>query len=424
MNNKKPKIIIVGAGFAGLNAARALKRTDVDILLIDKANHHLFQPLLYQVATASLSPGNIAVPIREVVAKQKNTTVLLADISKIDKENRRIFAQNGDSFDFDYLVVAVGANHSYFNHPEWELFAPGLKTISDALTIRGRVLLSYERAERYAKNASPEKFMTFVIIGGGPTGVEMAGAIAEMAHKSLVNNFRRIDPTKTKVYLIEGENQVLPAFPKDLADKAKRDLETMGVEVLLKTLVTNVTAEGVWLGDRFLESANLIWAAGNQASPLLQTLDIPLDKNKRVIVNKDLSIPDYSNIFVIGDSACSYNKDGAPLPGIAPVAIQQGKYVAGIIKKNIPKEKRLPFTYFDKGMMATIGKAKAVATVGKLKISGYFAWAAWCFIHIFYLISFSNRLLVMIQWAWIYFTNQRSIRLITHDVSENEESLH
>jgi NADH dehydrogenase len=417
--------VIIGAGFAGLNAAKALKKAGVDILLLDKSNHHLFQPLLYQVATAALSPGNIATPIREVVAKQPNTTVLLADISAIDKEKKQVMTGSGEIFPYDYLIVATGANHSYFGHPEWAPFAPGLKTLSDAIAIREKILLSYERAEKYAiaDNAAIEKFMSFVIVGGGPTGVEMAGAIAEMAHRSLVNNFRRIDPTKTRIYLIEGENQLLPSFPKGLADKAKIDLEAMGVEVYLNSYVTNVTDDGVWLKDKFIESSLVIWAAGNEASPLLLTLGINLDINKRAIVDPDLSIADHPEVFVIGDAALNLNKEGMPLPGIAPVAIQQGKYVAKLIKERIPKEQRRPFVYFDKGMMATIGKAKAIVSVGKLQISGYFAWVAWCFIHIFYLISYSNRMLVMIQWAWLYLTNQRRIRLITRDISEHEEPL-
>lgn len=353
----KPKIIIIGAGFAGLNAAKALKKADVEILLLDKSNHHLFQPLLYQVATAALSPGNIAVPIREVLANQPNTTVLLAEVAAIDKEKKQVIAGDGEIYSYDYLIVAAGANHSYFGHPEWGSFAPGLKTVSDAVEIREKILLSYERAERFAKHADADKFMSFVIVGGGPTGVEMAGAIAEMAHYSLANNFRRIDPSKTRIYLIEGENQLLPSFPKSLADKAKSDLEAMGVYVYLNTFVTDVTEDRVWIGNRFLEGALVIWAAGNEAAPLLKTLGIPLDKNKRAIVGPDLSIAGHPEIFVIGDAACNFDKEGKPLPGIAPVAIQQGKYVAKLIRNSIPTEKRLPFIYFDKGMMATDRKS-------------------------------------------------------------------
>lgn len=418
-----PKVIIIGGGFAGINAAQALKKTDAEILLLDKSNHHLFQPLLYQVATAALSPGNIATPIREIVAKQTNTRVLLVEVAAIDKKQKFVIAANGERFSYDYLIIATGTNHSYFKHPEWETFAPGLKTISDAVTIREKILLSYERAERCDHPKEAEKFMRFIIIGGGPTGVEMAGAIAEMAHKSLVNNFRNINPAKSRVYLIESEDQVLPSFPKNLAEKAKQDLEALGVDVLLNSFVTAITADGVWIGETFIESATVIWAAGNQASPLLRTLDIPLDRNQRAIVGPDLSIPGYPEVFVVGDAACNHDKEGKPLPGVAPVALQQGRYVAKLITNKIPLENRKPFVYFDKGMMATIGKAKAIATVGKLKLSGYLAWLAWCFIHIFYLISFSNRLLVMIQWAYLYITNQRRIRLITRPVSDREEPL-
>jgi len=420
MTEKRSNVVIIGGGFGGLNVALNLKKADIDILLLDTTNHHLFQPLLYQVATASLSPGNIAVPIREVVAKQTNTTVLLAEVASIDKIKKQVITGNGDIYAFDYLIIAIGASHSYFDHPEWEAFAPGLKTIPDALAIREKILLSYERAERYADEAAYAKFLTFTIVGGGPTGVEMAGAIAEMAHKSLINNFRRIDPKKTLIYLIEGESQLLPSFPKELADKAKRDLEAMGVEVLLKSSVTHITDQGLWLGEQFIESGNVIWAAGNQAPPLLATLGIPLDKNKRALVNSDLSVAGNPDIFVIGDAACNFNKEGKILPGIAPVAIQQGKYVAKLIKNKVPVDKRKAFEYFDKGMMATIGRGKAVATVGKLQISGFFAWLAWCFIHIVYLISFSNRLLVMIQWAYMYITNKRRIRLITSPVPDKE----
>lgn len=417
---KTPKVIIIGGGFAGLNAALALKNADVDLLVIDKANHHLFQPLLYQIATAALSPGDIATPIREILAKQLNTTVLLADIVSVDKQNKEVVAGNGDRFSYDYLVIAVGANHSYFGNPQWEQHAPGLKTIYDAITIRERILLSYERAERSFCHVEAQKYMRFVIVGGGPTGVEMAGAIGEIAHKAIVSNFRHINTWQTKIYLIEGLDQILPSFPRSLAEKAKRDLEQMGVEVLLNTRVTNVTENGVWLGDRFLESSNVIWAAGNEAAPLLQSLEMPLDKFKRAIVNSDLSLPGYPEVFVIGDAACNYDRQGKPLAAVAPVAIQQGKYVAKVIAERIPAEKRKSFKYRDKGMMATVGRAKAVAVMGKLKISGFLAWLAWCFIHIAYLITFASKALVLMQWFYLYLSNQRRIRLITHPVSEEE----
>lgn len=419
----RPKVIIIGGGFAGLNAAKALKKASVDVLLIDKTNYHLFQPLLYQVATAALSPGDIAAPIREVLAKQPNATVLLAEISSVDKHNKKVIAGNGETFAYDYLILAPGASHAYFGHPEWEQFAPGLKTISDALRIRERILLSYERAERCTNDADAEKFMRFVIVGGGPTGVEMAGAIAEIAHKSLTRNFRRIKPEQTKIYLVEGVGQLLPSFPKDLADKAKADLEKMGVEVMLNTLVTDVSDEGVVINGKFMETRNVIWAAGNEASPLLASLDVPMDKCKRVLVNDDLSIPGHPEVFVLGDAALIKDEKGNPLPGIAPVAIQQGRYVARLIREQASLEKQEPFKYFDKGMMATIGKAKAVAVVGKLKLSGYFAWMAWCMIHIMYLISFSNRMLVMTEWCFLYFFNERRVRLISDSVSEQEDPL-
>lgn len=418
------KVIIVGGGFAGLNAAQKLKRADVDLILFDRTNYHLFQPLLYQVATAALSSSNIAIPIREVLAKQANATVLLADIEAIRKETREVVVSNGDSYSYDYLILAPGASHHYFGHPEWENYAPGLKTLSDAVKIRERILLSYERAERCTDPQEAAKFMRFVIIGGGPTGIEMAGAIAEIAHKALVRNFRNIKPEQTKIYLIEGTSQLLPTFSKKLGDKAQRYLEAMGVVVLLNTLVTQVTPEGVWFKDKFLEASDIIWAAGNIASPLLKSLDVPMDRSQRVIVNPDLSIPGHPEIFVIGDAACCQGKDGASLPGIAPVAIQQGKYVAKLIRDNLPVDKRKPFEYFDKGMMATVGKAKAVGSIGKLHFSGYLAWLAWCFVHIAYLISFSNRLFVMLQWIYLYIFNQRRIRLIINSVDEKDEPLH
>ena len=418
------KVLIVGAGFAGLNAAQGLKKADVEVLLIDRANHHLFQPLLYQVATGALSSSNIAIPIRAVLAKQTNAKVLLADIVAIDKERKEVVVANGDTYTYDILILAPGATHSYFGNPEWEQFAPGLKTLGDALEIREKVLLSYERAERCKTPEEAEKFMRFVIVGGGPTGVEMAGAIAEIAHKSLTRNFRNIKPEQSKIYLLEGLEQILPAFPRDLAERAKRDLESMGVEVWLKTFVTNITEKGVWIGEHFIETPNIVWAAGNEASPILASLSIPLDRNKRAIVNPDLSIPGHPEVFVIGDAACAFDKNGKPLPGIAPVAIQQGQYIAKLICKNLPPDQRKPFSYFDKGMMATIGRAKAIAKAGKLKLTGYLAWLAWCFIHVFYLISFSNRLFVLLQWLWLYVLNERRNRLIIFPVSEKEEPLH
>ncbi|MBA3604324.1 MAG: NAD(P)/FAD-dependent oxidoreductase, partial [Parachlamydiaceae bacterium] len=352
---RSPRVVIIGGGFGGLNAAKALKNANVEILLIDRSNHHLFQPLLYQVASAAVSPGDIASPIRDILASQKNASVLLAEIVAVDKKYKQVVSENGERFSYDYLILSTGSRHSYFGHDEWEAFAPGLKTLNDAVNIRERVLLSYERAERCTDPALELKLMRFIIVGGGPTGVEMAGAIAEMAHKSLVENFRNIKPEQTEIYLIEGADQLIPSFPKELGEKAKKDLEKLGVEVLLSSFVTQITAEGLWVKDRFIESRNIIWAAGNEASSLLKTLDVPLDKSRRVIVKPDLSIPDYPDLFVIGDAAYSLDEDGQPLPGIAPVAIQQGRYVANLIKKQIPILERKEFKYFNKGMMATIG---------------------------------------------------------------------
>lgn len=418
-----PKVIIIGGGFGGLSAAQALKKAPVEVLLIDRANYHCFQPLLYEVATAVLSSADISSPIREILARQPNATVLLADIVKVEKEKQQVIAENGDRYPYDYLILSPGARHSYFNHPEWEPLAPGLKTLNDALAIRERIILSYERAERCHDHAEAVKFLRFVVIGGGPTGVEMAGAIAEIAHLSLVRNFRNIKPEETKIYLIEGKDQILPSYPKKLAIKAEDDLKKLGVEVLLNTYVTDIRADGVEIGDKFLESPNVIWAAGNQASPLLKTLAVPLDRNGLAIVNPDLSIPGYPNIFVIGDAAFCKDKNGNSLPGVAPVATQQGRYVAKLIKNKIPSTQRTPFRYLNKGMMATIGKNKAVAVVGNLNISGYFAWLAWCFIHILFLISFTNRFLVMLHWCYLYLFNQRRIRLITRPVSDFDDPL-
>lgn len=414
-----PRVIIIGGGFAGLNAAKALKSAPFQVLLIDKANYHLFQPLLYQVASAALSPGDIASPIRDVLARQENASVLLADIVSIDLNQKQVVSDNGERFAYDYLILAPGSNHSYFGHPEWEKLAPGLKTIFDALRIRERILLSYERAERCGNAIEATRFMRFVIIGAGPTGVEMAGAIAEIANKALVRNFRHIKPEQTKIYLIEGGPRVLPSYPEELSTKAQRALEKLGVEVWLNSFVTKVIPDGIWMGDILIESPNVIWAAGNEAPPLLQSLGTPLDKAGRAIVNPDLSLAGHPEVFVIGDAASCKDASGQPLPGIAPVAIQQGKYVARLLK-NV-SAMRTPFHYRDKGMMATIGKAKAVAVIGKIKISGYFAWLAWCFIHVMYLISFASKLQVMFEWFYLYILNKRRIRLITRPITDQDD---
>jgi len=416
-----PKVVIVGGGFGGLRAAQGLKKADVLITLIDKTNHHLFQPLLYQVASAALSPGNIAVPIREVLKKQPNVEVLMADVEAVDLKNQCVITGNEESFPYDYLILAPGSHHSYFGHPEWEALAPGLKTLADAVAIREKlILLSFERAERCDQQQQVRRYMRFVIIGGGPTGVEMAGSIAEIASTTLVRNFRKIRPEQTEIFLVEGASHVLPSYPEKLSLRAEKDLEKMGVRVLTNNLVTQVTPEGVQLKDRFIESSNIIWAAGNQASPLLQTLGTPLDKSGRAFVELDMSLPGYPQVFVIGDAAHAVNAKGELLPGLAPVAIQQGRYVADVIARRLPPLDRKPFRYFDKGNMATIGKAKAVAYIGKWTFSGYLAWLAWGLIHIAYLINFSNRLLVMTQWFFWYLTGQRRVRLIIQSFEDTE----
>ncbi len=412
------KLVIVGGGFGGLTVAKALKKADLDILLIDKTNHHLFQPLLYQVATAALSPGEIATPIREILRHQENTSVIMGDVEKIDTKGRKLVLQNGDTISYDYLVLATGARHSYFGNDQWEPLAPGLKTIQDALKIREQVLISFEKAERMDLISEAEKYLNFVIIGGGPTGVEMAGAIAEIANKTLFKNFRRIKPERSKIYLIEALPHILPMYPESLGIHAENDLKEMGVRVITKKKVTNITEEGVQIEDEFIPSVNIIWAAGNQASPLLKSLDVPLDRAGRVIVEPDLTIPGHPEVFVIGDAALAKDNDGKPLPGIAPTAIQQGKYVAKIIKKQVPKEDRSPFKYFDKGSMATIGTKKAIAMMGKLKITGFLAWLAWCFIHIVYLIGFRNRFAVMVEWFYCFVTGQRGVRLIYRSIEQ------
>lgn len=417
------KVIIVGAGFAGLNCALNLKKADADVFIMDRNNHHTFQPLLYQVATAALSSGNIAVPIREILRKNQNTTVLLSNIESIDKENKVVIASNGEKFEYDYLVVATGARHSYFGHPEWEKFAPGLKSLPDAIRIRERLLLSFEIAERADSIRVAERFLRFVIVGGGPTGVELAGAVAEISHKTLFDNFRRIKPENAQIYLIESQPEVLKTFHPKLGHTAHKYLEDMGVNVIPGTRVTNITEDGIWIGDKFFPAFSIIWAAGNQASPLLKTLDTPLDQAKRAIVGPDLSIPDHPEVFVVGDSAHAEDEKGNPLPGIASVALQQGQYVANIIKNKLPPDERKPFRYFDKGSMATIGKAKAVASIHNFDFTGIFAWLAWSFIHVLYLISFRNRILVMMQWFFSYLTSSRNSRLILRSVFGRDDSI-
>lgn len=406
------KIVIVGAGFGGLNAAKKLYGSEYEVLVLDKTNHHLFQPLLYQVAGAMLSPGDIAAPVRDILRSYKNTTCFLANVLEIDKENKRVKTSDGNEYPFDYLILAPGARHSYFGHPEWEKFAPGLKSLEDAVRIRERILFAFEEAEKCDNPEKIKELLRFVIIGGGPTGLELAGTIAEISHGALFKNFRRIQPELAEIIVIEGAPRLVAHYPTHLSEIAKRDLEKLGVKVRLGIHVTNITEEGVYLGEELIRTEHVIWAAGNQASPLLQKLVVPLDRAGRVEVGPDLSVPGHPDIFVIGDAAAVKNAKGEPLPAIAPVAIQQGEYVAEVIRKGQEKQQRKSFRYFDKGSLATIGRSKAVGQIWGLDVSGFLAWMMWSLIHIFYLISFRNRFFVMLDWAAWYLTGKRQVRLI------------
>jgi NADH dehydrogenase len=415
----RTEVIILGGGFGGLNAAKILGNTKIHVDVIDKTNHHLFQPLLYQVASASLEPADIAVPIRELLSVYPNITVLMGDVERIDLAAQEVILKNGDKRGYEYLVVALGASHSYFGKDAWEQFAPGLKTLNDALKIREKILLSFEKAERCDSAEERAKYLNFVIIGGGPTGVEMAGAIAEIAYETMIKNFRNFDVFKTKIYLVEGHTHVLAAYPPRLGDKAKDYLHDFRVNVITGKRVSNVTEEGVTVdGTIFIPAENIVWAAGNQASSVLKTMGAELDNQGRAQVSPDLSLPGHPEVFVIGDAACTLDSSGKPLPGLAPVAVQQGRYVAHLIREKLPPEKRPPFRYLDKGSMATIGKTKAVGMFKKLQFSGLLAWMAWCFIHIFYLIGFRNRLSVLLHWLFSYFTSHRGARLIFRSIDD------
>jgi NADH dehydrogenase len=409
-----PRVVIVGAGFGGLVAARTLARDPVQITLIDRQNFHTFQPLLYQVATAGLSPGEIAAPIRWILRSRRNIEVLMSEVQDFDLARRVVRLPDGE-IPYDYLVVASGASHAYFGHDEWEPLAPGLKTIEDALEIRRRVLLAFELAERQANSEKKQVQLNFVVVGGGPTGVELAGTLAEIARRALTNEFRTIDPRKTRIVLLEGGPRILPAYPEDLSRSAEEQLRRLGVEVHTSAMVTNVTPGAVHMGETQLPAAGIIWAAGVAASPLGKKLGAPVDRAGRVAVNPDLSLPGHPEIFVIGDLATLKDENGKLLPGVAPVAMQEGKATAHNIAAELRGEPRKNFRYFNKGSLATIGRAAAVAEFGKIHISGFLAWLAWLFIHVFFLIGFRNRIIVLVQWAWSYFTYERGARLITGD---------
>ncbi|MBW2609087.1 MAG: NAD(P)/FAD-dependent oxidoreductase [Deltaproteobacteria bacterium] len=409
----RPHIVIIGGGFGGLQAAHSLKYAEADITLIDKNNHHLFQPLLYQVATASLSPADIAAPIRWILRKQKNTKVVLGEILEIDRNKNRLRLHDRE-MSYDYLILATGMTHSYYGNNQWAKFAPGLKSLSESTEIRRRVLLAFETAEKCTNKLFRQSITTFVVIGGGPTGVEMAGAIAELTRLSMKEDFRNIDTGKVTVILVEAGPRLLPAMSEKSSQKAKQSLEKLGIQVRLSSPVDDIQETFVKTGDEQIKTRNVIWAAGLSASPLTENLGVDLDRAGRVKVNPELTVPGYENISVIGDLAHIQQANGSLVPGMSPAAIQEGRWAAKNIIRKMAYKNTLPFEYSDKGCMATIGKAAAVADIGPFQFSGVLAWIIWLSTHIFFLIGFRNRLVVIFQWAWAYFTTQRHSRLITH----------
>jgi NADH dehydrogenase len=420
---EKPRVVIIGGGFGGLWAAKAFANKPVDVTLIDRKNHHVFQPLLYQVATAVLSPGEIAQPIRRILYYAKNIEVILGDVINFDKEKQVVILTDGSEVKFDYLIVAAGARHSYFGHDDWEKLAPGLKTLEDAVEIRRSVLLAFEHAEREAYLKGIKKQLTFVVIGGGPTGVELAGAIADIARQALSKDFTAIDTTKTRVILYEGSDRVLGTFAKDLSESAKKQLESIGVEVHLNSFVTDLELGRVKVGDEWVDCDVALWATGVAASPLGKQLGVETDKAGRVFVRPDLTIPGFKNIFVIGDMASLKQENGELVPGVSPAAMQMGTLTAENILDEIKGKPRQSFKYWDKGTMATIGRSKAIAQLKSLHFKGFIAWCMWLFLHVFFLIGFRNRLAVMFDWFWAYLTRERSARLITGDADELDDAL-
>jgi NADH:ubiquinone reductase (H+-translocating) len=416
--SKRPKVIIVGGGFGGLWAANALANKPVDVALIDRKNHHVFQPLLYQVATAVLSPGEIATPIRRILHYAKNIEVILGEVLDFDPTHHQVILDDGASMKYDYLIVAAGARHSYFGHDDWEVSAPGLKTVEDAVEIRRRVLLAFELAERQAYLNGEHEHLNFVVVGGGPTGVEMAGAIAGIAREALANDFKAIDTRKARVILFEGSDRVLGTFTPDLSASAKEQLEDLGVEVRLNSFVTDIEPGKVKVGKEWINCDVVVWATGVAASPLGKHLGVETDKAGRVLVNPDLTIPGCDRTFVIGDMASIKQENGEPVPGVSPAAMQMGTATAKNILADLAGRPRTDFKYVDKGSMATIGRNKAIAHVWGLKMKGFIAWVFWLFLHVFFLIGFRNRFVVMTEWAWAYLTRERSARLITGDAHE------
>jgi NADH dehydrogenase len=411
-----PRVVIVGGGFAGLEAARSLARVPVRVTLIDRRNHHVFQPLLYQVATAALSPADIASPIRQVLRRQRRVEVVMAEVVGVDVSRRQVTLEDGTHEPYDFLVLAPGAVDSYFGHDEWARFAQGLKTVEDALEIRRRFLLAFEAAEREDDAAARRALLTVVVVGGGPTGVELAGAMAEMARHSLVKDFRRIDPSTTRIVLLEGMERILPMYDPALSARAEEDLRRRGVEVHTGAMVSEIDADAVRIGEERIETRMVVWAAGVGGSPLASALGVELDRLGRVTVEADLSLPGHPEVFVIGDIGAAAGEDGEPLPGLAAVAQQEGRWAARNIALSVAARQREPFRYRDRGTMATIGRGAAVAEIAGLQLRGAIAWLTWLFVHILLLIGFRNRVMVMLQWAWSYLTWQRGARLITGEV--------
>ena len=415
MQNKK--VIVIGGGFAGFSAVKVLgNQRGINITLIDRRNHHLFQPLLYQVAMAGLNPSEISIPLRSYFSRYKNVNILMAEVDQIDLKDKKISYDN-KWIGYDYLLIACGAKHFYFGNNEWEKYAPGLKTIEQATEIRRRILLAFELAEKERDEKKREKYLTFVVVGGGPTGVEMAGAISEMARKTLYKDYKTANLQKTRVILVEAGPRILNTFPKKLSDKAKGDLENIGVEVVLNQRASDLSKQGLKVGENFLYSYTIIWAAGVKPSRLTENLDVKRSEDGRIFVNDDLSIPDHPDIFVIGDQAAfvvSKNGEKIFLPALAPVAIQQGRFVAKLIKNEVNKKRRSSFRYIDKGMAVTIGRSKAIVISGPFQLTGFTAWLIWVFIHISYLVRFKNKFFVLLQWIWAYFSFGNGARLIIH----------
>jgi NADH dehydrogenase len=412
MDQDIKRVVVIGGGFGGINAAKRLGGDrHFRVTIVDRRNHHLFQPLLYQVAMAALSPAEIAYPIRSLMARYSNVDVLLDEVVGVDLKQKQV-QTSGKTLDYDYLIMACGSNHSYFGHDEWENYAPGLKTLAQATEIRRRVLLAFEKAANETDLEKQRQFLTFVIVGGGPTGVELAGSIAEMSRRSFHRDFKNLDVSRTRVILLEGSQRILNGYPQKLSYKAALDLEKLGVQVWTNALVTKVDDKGVYVGDEFIKTSTVLWAAGVRPPELNRQLGVPLDRSGRIIVNSYCQLESHPDVFVIGDQALFHTEQGEPLPGLAPVAIQHGRYVARYLKNARRQKEQKPFRYHDKGQMATIGRNKAVMKAYGVETTGFIAWLAWLFVHIFFLIGFRNRVFVLMQWAWSYFTFKKGARLI------------